>query len=208
MDAIGSKRAEAAAGKLKLQTSLKHTYLQKIDVEITTAYAGTDNEPLLVRLSAARSCAVAVGAGLCALLYKACFALSEPGSMHQHPAFGLARVHFRALLAAWVGVYAWGVDAAAGASHALHASSRADLLSPNNIITVPATMLLLTVSMMINDSCALLACRHPARALPRGHCQALPFLETVLRDSHDSCLVEAIIRSLLPYCRRSLTSTP
>jgi hypothetical protein len=54
MDAIGPKRAEATAGKLKLATSLKHTYLQKIDVEITTSYAGTDNEPVLVCPSAAR----------------------------------------------------------------------------------------------------------------------------------------------------------
>lgn len=50
MDAIGPKRAEAAAGQLKLGTSLKHNYLQKIDVEITTAYAGTDNEPVLVSI--------------------------------------------------------------------------------------------------------------------------------------------------------------
>lgn len=40
--------AAATAGTLKLQTAVKHRYLQRIDVEVDTAYAGTDAEPLLV----------------------------------------------------------------------------------------------------------------------------------------------------------------
>lgn len=48
-DACGPSKAAAAAGTLKLQTTFHHKFLKTIAVEATTAFAGTDNEPLLVR---------------------------------------------------------------------------------------------------------------------------------------------------------------
>jgi hypothetical protein len=60
-EACGASKLAAAAGRLKLQTSLQHKYLQSIDVEVTATFGGSDNEALLVRTlhaSTATICAV------------------------------------------------------------------------------------------------------------------------------------------------------
>lgn len=60
-DAAGPKRAAATRGELELQTALKHRFLQQIDVKITTGYAGTDNEPVLVSCLTQSGACQAVG---------------------------------------------------------------------------------------------------------------------------------------------------
>jgi hypothetical protein len=45
---MGPRKADAAAGRLLLSTALSHKFLQTIDVDITTAFGGTDEECILV----------------------------------------------------------------------------------------------------------------------------------------------------------------
>lgn len=49
-DAVGPKRSAATRGELVLQTGLMHRFLQQINVKLTTGFAGTDNEPVLVSM--------------------------------------------------------------------------------------------------------------------------------------------------------------